>query len=126
MAPLAAGFAACWWLSSTRSRDGLRAQTESQPPRRATPRLLHPALSTPPLSCRPLHRPPRLTPHRPPHRRQGPPVKLREAWHGTNRHWGGRFETSKGFLPSLSTETTCRPARRPRLPHACGDVAWLP
>ena len=36
---------------------------------------------------------------------EGPPVKLREAWEGTCRMWGG-FDKSKGFLPTLSTETT--------------------
>ena len=36
---------------------------------------------------------------------EGPPVKLREAWEGTSRMWGG-FDKSKGFLPTLSIETT--------------------
>ena len=30
---------------------------------------------------------------------------MREAWHGTN-HWGRDFQKNKGFLPTLSTETT--------------------
>ena len=36
---------------------------------------------------------------------EGPPVKLREAWEGTSRMWGG-VDKSKGFLPTLSIETT--------------------